>query len=367
MMPNHHITKPVLIGEIQDDGQFNVVSQTPGLIVAQAWSPYLEGSKDLISDWLPPMSCGNFNVEDRQVRRRRQELRRLPALPCGAGEDALAGQGVAASALLLLFLPSPARAQRTCRRSPRPASRHRACGGSAGHLRRPARGRHPGRPASRQAARRRRPAARTSAREAGTVSAATGQPAEAPGARPVRVNNNVRRALDAALGTVRLLSPDPAQRAAAAEAVFHRATPPPFPRWTAPSRRSGPGDQAHHAARRAPPRSSARPARRPGPAGRHRDAAGARGDMEARSLHAPIPDPSAAVAAAAARGGRGDRLVAALWTVRAGRVLRRVARLGAAAGRCRAGHHLRRDGRHQHGAWRDGDARRLHDVRGAGG
>jgi urea transport system substrate-binding protein len=62
MMPNHHITKPVLIGEIQGDGQFNIVSQTPGLIVAQAWSPYLEGAKDLISDWLPPMSCGNYNV-----------------------------------------------------------------------------------------------------------------------------------------------------------------------------------------------------------------------------------------------------------------------------------------------------------------
>ena len=33
MMPNHHITKPVLIGEIQDDGQFQIVSQTPGLVV----------------------------------------------------------------------------------------------------------------------------------------------------------------------------------------------------------------------------------------------------------------------------------------------------------------------------------------------
>ncbi len=63
MMPNHHITKPVLIGEIQADGQFNVVSTTPGLIVAQEWSPYLEGSRDLIADWRPPMSCGNFNVK----------------------------------------------------------------------------------------------------------------------------------------------------------------------------------------------------------------------------------------------------------------------------------------------------------------
>jgi len=63
MMPNHHITKPVLIGEIQDDGQFNVVSTTPSTIVAQEWSPYLEGSRDLIADWRRPMYCGNFNVK----------------------------------------------------------------------------------------------------------------------------------------------------------------------------------------------------------------------------------------------------------------------------------------------------------------
>jgi urea transport system substrate-binding protein len=63
MMPNHHITKPVLIGEIQENGQFNIVSQTPGLIVAQEWSPYLEGSRDLIADWRKPLSCGNFNVK----------------------------------------------------------------------------------------------------------------------------------------------------------------------------------------------------------------------------------------------------------------------------------------------------------------
>jgi urea transport system substrate-binding protein len=62
MMPNHHITKPVLIGEIQEDGQFSTVWETPGLVVGDEWSDYLEGSKDLISDWRKPMSCGNFNV-----------------------------------------------------------------------------------------------------------------------------------------------------------------------------------------------------------------------------------------------------------------------------------------------------------------
>jgi len=63
VMPNHHLTKPVLIGEVQGDGQFNVVWQTPGTVVANEWSPYLEGSRDLIADWRSPLSCGNFNVK----------------------------------------------------------------------------------------------------------------------------------------------------------------------------------------------------------------------------------------------------------------------------------------------------------------
>ncbi|HYN00725.1 MAG TPA: urea ABC transporter substrate-binding protein, partial [Aestuariivirgaceae bacterium] len=62
MMPNHHITKPVLIGEIQADGQFETVWQTPGLVAGDEWSDFLPDSKDLISDWRKPMSCGNFNV-----------------------------------------------------------------------------------------------------------------------------------------------------------------------------------------------------------------------------------------------------------------------------------------------------------------
>jgi urea transport system substrate-binding protein len=61
MMPNHYITKPVLIGEIQENGQFDVVSQTPE-VVGDEWSDFLPDSKDLIADWRKPMNCGNFNV-----------------------------------------------------------------------------------------------------------------------------------------------------------------------------------------------------------------------------------------------------------------------------------------------------------------
>jgi len=66
MMPNHHITKPVLIGEIQADGQFDVVWQTPGTVVGDAWSDYLPGSRDITADWMPPLSCGNYNVKTGQ-------------------------------------------------------------------------------------------------------------------------------------------------------------------------------------------------------------------------------------------------------------------------------------------------------------
>ncbi len=63
MGANHHITKPVLIGEIQDDGQFDIVFETPGLVLGDEWSDYLPDSRALISDWREPLACGNFNVE----------------------------------------------------------------------------------------------------------------------------------------------------------------------------------------------------------------------------------------------------------------------------------------------------------------
>jgi urea transport system substrate-binding protein len=62
MLPNHHITKPVLIGEIRADGQLDTVWQTKGLVPGAAWSPYLEGSKDLVADWVEK-KCGNYNTK----------------------------------------------------------------------------------------------------------------------------------------------------------------------------------------------------------------------------------------------------------------------------------------------------------------
>ncbi len=61
MLPNHHITKPVLIGEIRADGQIDTVWKTKDLVAGDAWTKHLPGSKDLDADWVGK-KCGNFNT-----------------------------------------------------------------------------------------------------------------------------------------------------------------------------------------------------------------------------------------------------------------------------------------------------------------
>ena len=122
---------------------------------------------------------------------------------------------------------------------------------------------------------------------------------------------------------------------------------------------------AHRGARRHPAVQVRRHRGRQARSGRHHQ--GARRSGSDGAADRPRQRP----AAAGRQGGRGrDRLdpeQSRAVVDGAERLVRPVARLGAAARRDRACHHLRRDGRHQHGPWRDGDARRLHHLRGAGG
>lgn len=67
MLPNHHLTKPVLIGEIQEDGQFDIVWQTDGEVPGDAWTDFLPESAKLIADWKDPeVNCGNYNTETKK-------------------------------------------------------------------------------------------------------------------------------------------------------------------------------------------------------------------------------------------------------------------------------------------------------------
>ncbi|MDR2338539.1 MAG: urea ABC transporter substrate-binding protein [Deltaproteobacteria bacterium] len=77
VLPNHHITKPVFIGEIQGDGQFQVVWSTEGEVAGDAWSDYLPESADIISDWTDPIKCGNYNQKTKT---------------CGGSEEPAAAQ-----------------------------------------------------------------------------------------------------------------------------------------------------------------------------------------------------------------------------------------------------------------------------------
>ena len=59
MNTNHHLSKPVLIGEIQPNGQFDIVWRTKDVVAGDAWSDFIPESKKLTADWTFPWVCGN--------------------------------------------------------------------------------------------------------------------------------------------------------------------------------------------------------------------------------------------------------------------------------------------------------------------
>ena len=61
MLSNHHLAKPVLIGEIMADGQFDILSQTAE-VEGDAWTDYLVESAVLMSDW-KDLGCGMYNTQ----------------------------------------------------------------------------------------------------------------------------------------------------------------------------------------------------------------------------------------------------------------------------------------------------------------
>ena len=61
MLANHHLTKPVLIGEIKADGQFDIISQTEP-VPGDAWTDFLPESAVLESDWVT-LKCGMYNKD----------------------------------------------------------------------------------------------------------------------------------------------------------------------------------------------------------------------------------------------------------------------------------------------------------------
>jgi urea transport system permease protein len=148
--------------------------------------------------------------------------------------------------------------------------------------------------------------------------AATGAPApdvSAAGLRPVRVNNAVRRAVDAAMGGLRLFSPDAATRADAAEAVFKSrdaAALPALDRAIAAEK-----DSAVRVAMQGARASAVLATNDAADADKLAavSALRARGDLDARALLASLQGQSPAVAASAAEAVRTIDWHLQLWSL----------------------------------------------------
>ncbi|MEM9980288.1 MAG: urea ABC transporter substrate-binding protein, partial [Cyanobacteria bacterium P01_D01_bin.2] len=60
MNPNHHISKTVRIGEIREDGLFEIVSATDGPVDPLPWNQYVPDTKGYACDWSDPAKGGRF-------------------------------------------------------------------------------------------------------------------------------------------------------------------------------------------------------------------------------------------------------------------------------------------------------------------
>ncbi|MEM1253032.1 MAG: urea ABC transporter substrate-binding protein [Cyanobacteria bacterium P01_H01_bin.21] len=60
MNPNHHLSKTVRIGEIRDDGLFEIVSETDGPVDPIPWNQFVPDTKGFACDWSDPAKGGKF-------------------------------------------------------------------------------------------------------------------------------------------------------------------------------------------------------------------------------------------------------------------------------------------------------------------
>lgn len=63
MNANHHLSKTVRIGQIRDDGLFDIVWSTEGPIAPQAWNQYVPATKGFACDWSDPAKGEKFPIE----------------------------------------------------------------------------------------------------------------------------------------------------------------------------------------------------------------------------------------------------------------------------------------------------------------
>jgi urea transport system substrate-binding protein len=86
MLRNDHMAKPVMIGEVQADGQFSIAYQSAAL-PPKPWSPYVEANKGRVADWSWPWPAAaaqrpNIPHSDTNLCLRRRGHRERPPAAC---------------------------------------------------------------------------------------------------------------------------------------------------------------------------------------------------------------------------------------------------------------------------------------------
>ena len=62
MQPNHHISQTVRIGQVRDDGLFDIVWSTEGSVEPIPWNQYVQETKGFACDWTDPNKGGKYKV-----------------------------------------------------------------------------------------------------------------------------------------------------------------------------------------------------------------------------------------------------------------------------------------------------------------
>ena len=63
MYPNHHISKTVRMGQVRDDGLFDIVWTSKGPVAPIPWNQYVPDTKGYACDWTDPKKGGKFRPE----------------------------------------------------------------------------------------------------------------------------------------------------------------------------------------------------------------------------------------------------------------------------------------------------------------
>ncbi|MBO6258701.1 MAG: ABC transporter substrate-binding protein [Succinivibrio sp.] len=64
VLPNHHLSKPAMIGQYQKDGQFSVIWRSQDNIPSKAFSEYLSDGKIYIADWVT-LKCSKYDTVEK--------------------------------------------------------------------------------------------------------------------------------------------------------------------------------------------------------------------------------------------------------------------------------------------------------------